>query len=235
MPTPDASQFTQLKRYVAIEGDAARSAGSKISPFNTFYTRIPSAAVSNTTFLPSANRNLKQPLPTITNLVYSTINGDTYELLWDSTDATSTEAVCITDPGDISVPEAISLLSDSKCRITNQLGSIKKGPYNVTITVRNSVGSASATIDLSYPLPTISTPNVGLIDNNTITVTWTETNATSRTALCTNGVSIPVNITSGLVNGSVLVTNDGSGPYNLTITVINAQGNTPSSTVAVVF
>ena len=59
MPTPDASQYTQFKRYVSIAGDALGSVGSKISPFNTTYTLPVLSASSQALFLPSANKEKK--------------------------------------------------------------------------------------------------------------------------------------------------------------------------------
>lgn len=61
MPTPDASQFTQFKRYASISGDALGSVGSKISPFNTSYTLPILSASSQALFLPSANKETKFP------------------------------------------------------------------------------------------------------------------------------------------------------------------------------
>jgi hypothetical protein len=147
MPTPDASQFTKLKSYAAIEGDAATSVGSKTSPFNTFYTRVPSAAVSNTTFLPSANRNRKY-LPKIYNLVVATGGGggSTATLTWTETNTVSRSATCVKTSNSTPVPAAISLLAAGSCTITNQA---TQGPYTVTITVTNALGSASATINVS--------------------------------------------------------------------------------------
>lgn len=245
MPTPDASQFTQLKRYVAIEGDAATSAGSKTSPFNTFYTRIPSAAASNTTFLPSANRNLKQglpplpPLPTITILLATAVNGDTYNLTWTETGATSREATCITNPGGISVPTAITNLSDGACTITNKPGS-NKGPYTVTITVTNAAGSASESVNLSYALPTISNLIVASGGNygDLATLTWGETYTTSRSATCVKASNMTTPVSDAislLAAGSCTVTNQSfplDGPYSVTITVTNVQGSS-SATITV--
>jgi hypothetical protein len=61
MPTPDASQYTQFKRYASISGDAVGSVGSKISPFNTFYSIPLLSASSQALFLPSANKKTKFP------------------------------------------------------------------------------------------------------------------------------------------------------------------------------
>lgn len=59
MPTPDASQYTQFKRYASISGDAIGSVGSKISPFNTSYTLPILSTSSQALFLPSANKEKK--------------------------------------------------------------------------------------------------------------------------------------------------------------------------------
>jgi hypothetical protein len=59
MPTPDASQYTQFRRYVAVSEDAIGSVGSKISPFNTSYTIPLLSASSQALFLPSANKEKK--------------------------------------------------------------------------------------------------------------------------------------------------------------------------------
>lgn len=59
MPTPDASQYTQFKRYASISADAIGSVGSKISPFNTSYTLPILSASSQALFLPSANKEQK--------------------------------------------------------------------------------------------------------------------------------------------------------------------------------
>jgi len=144
MPTPDASQFTKLKSYVAIQGDAATSAGSKISPFNTFYTRVPSAAVSNTTFLPSANRNRKH-LPTISNLEIASggaIGDSTAVLTWYETNVTS-RSISITPT--VSAPTVSNFTAGTVTlyRSTNDV------TFAVTITVTNASGSASATINVS--------------------------------------------------------------------------------------
>ena len=59
MPTPDASQYTQFRRYASISGDAIGSVGSKISPFNTSYSIPILSASSQALFLPSANKEAK--------------------------------------------------------------------------------------------------------------------------------------------------------------------------------
>jgi hypothetical protein len=59
MPTPDASQYTQFRRYASVAGDALGSVGSKISPFNTSYTLPMLPASSQALFLPSANKETK--------------------------------------------------------------------------------------------------------------------------------------------------------------------------------
>lgn len=59
MPTPDASQFTQFKRYASISGDAVGSVGTKMNPFNTSYTLPVLSASSQALFLPSANKEQK--------------------------------------------------------------------------------------------------------------------------------------------------------------------------------
>lgn len=63
MPTPDASQFTQFKRYASVSKDALASVGSKISPFNTAYSIPMISASSQALFLPSANKEKKFPPP----------------------------------------------------------------------------------------------------------------------------------------------------------------------------
>ena len=59
MPTPDASQYTQFRRYASIAGDACASQGTKISPFNTSYSIPVIGVCSQQTFLPSANKEKK--------------------------------------------------------------------------------------------------------------------------------------------------------------------------------
>jgi hypothetical protein len=59
MPTPDASQFTQFRRYASVSADAVGSVGSKISPFNTAYSIPMISASSQALFLPSANKEKK--------------------------------------------------------------------------------------------------------------------------------------------------------------------------------
>ena len=59
MPTPDASQYTQFRRYTSVSADAAGSVGSKISPFNTAYSIPMISASSQALFLPSANKEKK--------------------------------------------------------------------------------------------------------------------------------------------------------------------------------
>lgn len=61
MPTPDASQFTQFRRYAAVAEDALTSAGTKISLFNTSYSIPMLSANSQSLFLPSANKDNKVP------------------------------------------------------------------------------------------------------------------------------------------------------------------------------
>ena len=61
MPTPDASQYTQFRRYASVAGDAVGSVGSKISPFNTAYSIPILTASSQALFLPSANKEKKFP------------------------------------------------------------------------------------------------------------------------------------------------------------------------------
>jgi len=63
MPTPDASQYTQFRRYASVAGDALGSVGSKISPFNTAYSIPLLTASSQALFLPSANKEKKFPPP----------------------------------------------------------------------------------------------------------------------------------------------------------------------------
>ena len=58
MPTPDASQFTQLKKYSAISATGITSTGKKLAnKFNT--VRVPSFLSARTLFLPSANKDSK--------------------------------------------------------------------------------------------------------------------------------------------------------------------------------
>ena len=57
MPTPDASQFTTLKKYTAISETAISSAGTKISRFYSTY--VPTFLSTRTLFLPSANKDDK--------------------------------------------------------------------------------------------------------------------------------------------------------------------------------
>ena len=64
MPTPDASQYTQFRRYTSVSADAVGSVGSKISPFNTSYSIPMLSASSQALFLPSANKEKKFP-PTL--------------------------------------------------------------------------------------------------------------------------------------------------------------------------
>ena len=61
MPTPDASQYTQFRRYTSVAGDALGSVGSKISPFNTAYSIPMLTARTQELFLPSANKEKKFP------------------------------------------------------------------------------------------------------------------------------------------------------------------------------
>jgi hypothetical protein len=58
MPTPDASQYTQLKKYTAISETEITSTGKKqANKFNTF--RVPSFLSAGSLFLPSANKDSK--------------------------------------------------------------------------------------------------------------------------------------------------------------------------------
>lgn len=67
MPTPDASQYTQFKRYSSVSADECASHGTKISPFNTFYSIPILTGCSIQTFLPSAHKESKfNPIPPVT-------------------------------------------------------------------------------------------------------------------------------------------------------------------------
>lgn len=58
MPTPDASQFTQLKKYTAISETEITSTGTKTpNRFNTTY--VPSFLSARALFLPSINKDTK--------------------------------------------------------------------------------------------------------------------------------------------------------------------------------
>jgi len=58
MPTPDASQFTQLKKYTAISESEITSTGKKLANrFNSTY--VPSFLSVRTLFLPSINKDSK--------------------------------------------------------------------------------------------------------------------------------------------------------------------------------
>jgi hypothetical protein len=62
MPTPDASQYTQLKKYTAISETGITSSGEKqANLFNTLRTP-PSRLSANALFLPSINKNSKLAL-----------------------------------------------------------------------------------------------------------------------------------------------------------------------------
>ena len=63
MPTPDASQFTTLKKYTAISEVTISSAGTKISRFYSTY--VPTFLSTKALFLPSANKDDKIALGVI--------------------------------------------------------------------------------------------------------------------------------------------------------------------------
>jgi len=162
MPTPDASQYTQFRKYKAI--DWRPENGVKV--FTHLYQPIPSvrhpidflASFTNKTATPfcyipinypQGNANGKKyelPLPEIYNLVVATNNGSTATLTWTETNTVSRSATCVKTSNSTPVPAAISLLAAGSCTITNQS---TQGPYTVTITVTNARGSVSASINVS--------------------------------------------------------------------------------------
>jgi len=165
MPTPDASQYTQFRKYKAI--DWRPENGVKV--FTHLYQPIPSVR-HPIDFLPSfSNKYVRPfcytpinspkgnahgkktilPLPAIYNLVVATGGGggSTATLTWSETNVTSRSATCVvTSSPSTYVPAAISLLSAGSCTITNQA---TQGPYTVTITLTNAQGSVSASINVS--------------------------------------------------------------------------------------
>ena len=164
MPTPDASQFTTLKKYNAI--DSRGDNGVKV--FTHLYQPVPSvrrprdflASFSNKNAIPfcytpinypQGNANGKKfelPLPTISNLIVATGGGggSTATLTWTEYYTTTRSATCVKTSNSTPVPAAISLLAAGSCTITNQ---VTQGPYTVTITVTNARGSTSASINVS--------------------------------------------------------------------------------------
>ena len=163
MPTPDASQFTQLKKYAAIDSRMNVAGVKQITHLSPFVPSVRSpidflASFSNKVVAPCnfipinsplGNANGKKfdvPLPGIYNLVVATNNGSVATLTWSETNTVSRSATCIKTSDSTPVPAAISLLAAGSCTVTNQ-GT--QGPYTVTITVTNARGSASATINVS--------------------------------------------------------------------------------------
>lgn len=161
MPTPDASQFTKLKKYAAI--DSRGDNGVKV--FTHLYQPLPSvrqpidflASFSNKVVAPcnfipinsplgNANGKKRAQFPLIYNLVIATNNGSVATLTWSEMNATSRSATCVVTSNSTPVPGAISLLATGSCTITNQS---TQGPYTVTITVTNAYGSTSATINVT--------------------------------------------------------------------------------------
>lgn len=91
MPTPDASQFTTLKKYTAISEAAISSAGTKISRFYSTY--VPTFLSTKTLFLPSANKDDKialeiipppPPPPVLGNPSVTTHSNDEYAYIFPS-------------------------------------------------------------------------------------------------------------------------------------------------------
>jgi hypothetical protein len=67
MPTPDASQYTQFRRFASVADDTKGSVGRK-HPFGiSAYQPTPNSSSSILTFLPSANKEKKFP-STVSNL-----------------------------------------------------------------------------------------------------------------------------------------------------------------------
>ena len=252
MPTPDASQFTRLKKYAAI--DSRPDTGVKV--FTHLYQPVPSVrqpidflasfsnkVVSPCNFVPinsplgnaNGNKLASIPSPTISNMVSTIeIGGESTVITWAETGATTRSVTCtlVASPYT-AVPSAISGLAYGSCTITNQVGT--PGPYTVTVTVTNSGGNATASINANIPLPTIS--NLAILIGGggglTAVLGWTETNTTSRSATCvvtsSPSTSVPGAI-SGLAAGACTITNQiTQGPYTVTITVTNSQGSTSSS------
>jgi hypothetical protein len=142
MPTPDASQFTTLKKYGAIDSRMQTNGIKQITHLSPF---VPS--VSNLSdFLPSFSN--KVPLPIISNLIVATGGGggSTATLTWSEYYTSSRSATCVRTSNSAPVPAAISLLAAGSCTVTNQA---TQGPYTVTITLTNERGTASATINVS--------------------------------------------------------------------------------------
>jgi len=169
MPTPDASQFTQFKKYAAIDSRTNTAGGKQIthlSPFVPsvlrpldFLTSFSNKVVTPCNFIPInsplGNANGKKssyapPIPTISNLIIQSSDGpggQTASLSWTETNTTSRSATCVvTASPSTSVPGALSYLSAGFVLVTNQS---TQGPYTVTITVTNSYGSASASINVT--------------------------------------------------------------------------------------
>ena len=146
MPTPDASQYTEFRRYTSVSADAVGSVGSKISPFNTSYSIPILPARSQDLFLPSADKSIKfNSLPAINNLEIASGGeiGDTVAVLtWYETNVTS-RSISITPT--LSAP----IVSNFTAGTVTLSRSTADVTFAVTITVTNAAGSASATINVS--------------------------------------------------------------------------------------
>jgi hypothetical protein len=160
MPTPDASQFTQLRKYAAI--DSRPETGVKV--FTHLYQPVPSvrqpidflASFSNKVVAPcnfipinsplgNANGKKLFNLPTINNLeiVSGGEIGDSVAVLnWYETNVTS-RSISITPT--LSAP-TVSNFTAGTVTLTRSTTDVT---FAVTITVTNAAGSASATINVS--------------------------------------------------------------------------------------
>lgn len=170
MPTPDASQFTQFKKYAAIDS-RTNTAGVKqithLSPFVPsvlrpldFLASFSNKVVAPCNFIPInsplGNANGKKtasvPPPTISDMLSTVqIGGQSTVITWTETGATTRSVICTLVAAPYTpVPGAISNVAYGSCTITNIL--VTPGPYSVTVTVTNSSGSASASIKAEIPL-----------------------------------------------------------------------------------
>ena len=140
MPTPDASQFTTLKKYNAIDSRMQTNGIKQITHLSPF---VPS--VSNLADFLASFSNKGIPPPAISNLVvYSGGNiGDSVAVLnWVETNVTG-RSISITPT--VSAP-TVSNFAAGTVTLSRSTTDVT---FTVTITVTNAKGSASATINVS--------------------------------------------------------------------------------------
>ena len=167
MPTPDASQFTQFKKYGAIDSRMQTNGVKQITHLSPFVPSVSNltdflASFSNKVVTPCTFIPINSPLgnangkkgqlspPTIEDITSTLISGgEAADVRWKETGAYSRSVTCIEIATGDSVPSAISDVINGACVITNILAT--PGPYLVTVTVTNPAGSASESVAVPIP------------------------------------------------------------------------------------